>query len=213
MLLWLHELLNKLANLETKSALETAARAAAAMRNKLTQRSMKRGEFSFCMMEFYRYNNPAVRDPEKIGSLPGQIIQNSLIGSSVCGYVGNVLPKDFAGRTDDEHRSSSLPIREEVVHTECFGNHMLTVGQNGKRRFSFLNGACSLILWLNSQGNDLGSLFFKLGVVSCQPTELAKAEPSSVVAIKNQDDLLVILQLIGQTHHVSFAVRQSEVGS
>ena len=74
---------------------------------------------------------------------------------------------------------------------------MFTVGQNGKRRFSSFNGGRSLILWLNSQGNDLCSLFFKLGMIFCQPTELANAEPSIIVAIKNQDDLLVILQLIG----------------
>ena len=74
---------------------------------------------------------------------------------------------------------------------------MFTVGKDGKRRFSFLNSACSLILWLNSQGNDLCSLFFKLGMIFCQPNELANAEPSIIVAIKNQDDILVILQLIG----------------
>jgi hypothetical protein len=74
---------------------------------------------------------------------------------------------------------------------------MFTVGQNAKRRFSSFNGGRSLILWLNSQGNDLCSLFFKLGMIFCQPNELANAESSIIVAIKNQDDILVILQLIG----------------
>ncbi len=62
---------------------------------------------------------------------------------------------------------------------------MFSVGQNGKLRIGPLNSACGLALRLNGKGNDLCSLFFKLGMVFCQPTELGKTEPSSIVAIKN----------------------------
>jgi hypothetical protein len=64
---------------------------------------------------------------------------------------------------------------------------MITVGQNWKLRLGFFNSACRLILWLNGQGNDLCSLFLKLGMIFYQPNELVNAWRSGVMVIKNQD--------------------------
>jgi hypothetical protein len=64
-----------------------------------------------------------------------------------------------------------------------------------------------LILWLNSQGNDLYSLFLILSLIFYQPNELANARSSSVMVIKNQDDQPIVQQIIGQAHHVPVAVR------
>ncbi len=69
---------------------------------------------------------------------------------------------------------------------------MFGVGQNGKLRIGLLNSACGLVLRLDGKRNDLCSLFFKLGLVFYQPTELVKAWLSGVVIIKNQDDHLVV---------------------
>ena len=85
---------------------------------------------------------------------------------------------------------------------------MVTIGQNRKLRLGFLNAECSLILWLHGQGDDLCSLFFKLGMVFCQPNELVNTEISKMTMIKNQDNHSVVMQLVSQAHHVSVAVGQ-----
>ena len=84
---------------------------------------------------------------------------------------------------------------------------MVTIGQDRKLGLGFFNCACSLILWLNGQGNDLCSLFLILGMIFCQPNELVNARRSGVMVIKNQDDKLVVQKLIGQVHHVPVAIR------
>jgi hypothetical protein len=89
---------------------------------------------------------------------------------------------------------------------------MFTIGQNGKLRFGSLNAECGLILWLDGQGDDLCSLFFKLGMVLCQPTELVCRESSVMSEIENQDDHSVVIQFIGQVDHIPVAVGQGEVG-
>ena len=118
-----------------------------------------------------------------------------------------MVPDNSTILTDNEHGGCRLSIREEIVHAVFVGNSMFTIGQNRKLRLGFFNSACSLILWLNGQGNDLCSLFLKLGMIFCQPNELVNARRSGVMVIKNQYDHPVVQQVIGQAHNVPVAVR------
>ncbi len=74
---------------------------------------------------------------------------------------------------------------------------MFTVGQNRKLRLCFFHCGCSLILWLNGQGDDPCSFFLILCLIFYQPNELVNARPSGVVKVKNQDDQPVVEQFIG----------------
>ena len=79
---------------------------------------------------------------------------------------------------DNEHGGCRLESREEIVHAVCVGNDMLTISQNGILRFGFRNAGGGIFLGLNGQGDDLCSLFFILGTVFFQPTELVYTKTS-----------------------------------
>ena len=123
-------------------------------------------------MLVYRQDKLIIRDSEETAGLLWQILQNGLAWNPFCLFGGDVVPYNSTILTDNEHGGCRLSIREEIVHAVFVGNSMFTVGQNRKLRLGFFNSACSLILWLNGQGNDLCSLFFIYGTVFFQPNEL-----------------------------------------
>ena len=85
-------------------------------------------------------------DPEKTTGLLWQILKDGLAWNPFCLFGGDVVPDNSTILTDNEHGGCRLSIREKIVHAIFVGNCVVTIGQNGKLRFSFFNAARCCIL-------------------------------------------------------------------
>ena len=79
-------------------------------------------------------------------------------------------------------------IPPELFREHDWRNDVVTIGQNGELRRSFLRGHQCLFLRLNGQGDDLCSFFFVPGPVFFQLTELVLPATSIDGVKEHQDD-------------------------